>query len=557
MASSISAVPLGGEIVVPNKRLLVLCGHEPTLDPRIDWCAQAGVDRGWDVRVHGFCLAEPAVWPTANSHQYMLSRGTPSGPKLDQALVIEMILRGGIVSWFWLALGGLGLGLYKLGKAIAFLWGKTANFRQTTGLAKFLFRPLNQLFAKCTTTIVTWIHARTDFTFRKWHEGLRGYEWYIKILMLPQAYCALAMFPQDGWRPDIIHAHDPDSLLCATLLKRRFHARLVYDAHEYGPDAYLLEPRPRPAFFALEAALLRQVDSAVTVTPSIAAKFQGRYKSKPYFDVIPNASPTPDTLVALDDPFIRLASQGRVRFLFQGGLSANRGVEELLDAWKDLDERQACLFIRGPENAFREDLITLARATGRLGSSIFFLPSVSEHDLIASAMNADVGLITYLSHIENHHGACPNKMSQYMQAGVMQIAADLPFVRSVISQAQCGIIYDDTTRSSLVAALQEAATNEDLRRKCGSNGRIYARSTFNYGYYKPVLDRLYGLEITDTGQELTNPSHFEEFDRDAFEAPFLADDARLDMDISTGVFSADDVKQLKNQRNTWNSPQAL
>lgn len=550
-------------------RLLVLCGHEPTLDPRIDWAARAAARDGFDVRVHGFTIGK--VDPKfVDPPEYTTSRGRAEDAAGRSAETLRILVSYGLVPrWlFWAgpALATALAALWVLYRLVLAPWIILDWVLERLGAADFTSRPIESLAKHLKLRLLKALR----YWPRRAREGLRGYKWYFKELIFQQAVAALSRFEEDNWKPDIIHANDPDCLLAANLLRRRFAARLVYDAHEYGPEAYLTEPTPRGLFFAYETRMLKGVDAAATVTPQIAAKFQRRYTSGPAFAVVPNATPTPSSISPLDDPFVRLAARGRVRVLFQGGFAENRGVEELIDAWREIDESKAVLFIRGPENLYRESLISHAFKTGRVGSSIFFLPSVPESELVSSAANADVGVISYLSKVENHEGACPNKLSQYMQAGVMIVAVALPFVKSVVDAAGAGITFDDREPGAFAEALRRAVDDAPLRDACRVRGRAYAQAVFNYETYAPVFRALYegrppplGLPHTSAMPtasgllDVAPGSGPQIVDRDLFDRNEAENDARLALDVSSGVFSQSDVIELGRRRRELGVPRGV
>ena len=73
--------------------------------------------------------------------------------------------------------------------------------------------------------------------------------------------------------------------------------------------------------------------------------------------------------------------------------------------------------------------------------------------LVAAAAEADIGVIPYKPLIRNDRFACPNKLSQYLHAGLMVVTNDLPYVKSVIHDAGAGLSYDSSVPSSLAAVI--------------------------------------------------------------------------------------------------------
>ena len=82
------------------------------------------------------------------------------------------------------------------------------------------------------------------------------------------------------------------------------------------------------------------------------------------------------------------------------------------------------LLLRGNDHAHKSSCIRLAESLGLKDVGVFFPPPVRETSLIAAAAAADVGVIPYMPTIINFRYCCPNKLSQYMQAGLPIMAGN-------------------------------------------------------------------------------------------------------------------------------------
>src|SRR5205085_11634879 len=121
--------------------------------------------------------------------------------------------------------------------------------------------------------------------------------------------------------------------------------------------------------------------------------------------------------------------------------------------WQQVNRQKSALFLRGPDNAWRQRAIQIAADLGLLERSVYFLDAVSEAELVTAAAEADVGIVPYLPLAINERLACPNKLSQYLHAGLMVLANDLPYVRSVIDEAQAGAWYNSADLMTFVNAV--------------------------------------------------------------------------------------------------------
>jgi glycosyltransferase involved in cell wall biosynthesis len=244
-----------------------------------------------------------------------------------------------------------------------------------------------------------------------------------------------------------------------------------------------------PFFRFYERSLIRQCDAVVTVNPLLARAMAQEYGLERVLSV-PNAEPWRGEVAPRRGEVSALAG-GRVKFLFQGAFAAERGIEELIRAWARVDGSRAALFLRGPANPLRDSCEKLARELGLLGRCVYVLEPVTEEELVAASMEADVGVIPYKPGILNYKYCCPNKLSQYLQAGLMILCNELPYVKQVLAESGAGFAFDTRDEATVVEAVRRATDDPGLRERCGRGGRDYARRIFNWQQFYPVLESAY------------------------------------------------------------------
>src|SRR5439155_10191173 len=115
---------------------------------------------------------------------------------------------------------------------------------------------------------------------------------------------------------------------------------------------------------------------------------------------------------------------------------------------------------------------------GLLGRSVFFLDAVAEAELVAAAAEAEIGIVPYRPLIINDRLSCPNKLSQYLHAGLMVIANDLPYVKSVLTDAQAGLFYNSANLDTLAAVVHRIADDPELLRRSRENALRFAHDCF-------------------------------------------------------------------------------
>lgn len=275
--------------------------------------------------------------------------------------------------------------------------------------------------------------------------------------------------------PDVIVCHDIIALMTAIRLKRQFGCPVIYDAHEYWPEADLLAPKWESWLVAkIEGRYIRHADKVVTVTPQLARQLERKYEIRDVL-CVPNAEPW--TAPRRDFPEVR--REGPVRFLIQGRVVPGRAVGRFLDAWQTIAPQNAVLILRSPDSPYLQQLIErFAEAIER--GLIVLAPPVTEQELVSEAAKADVGVITYSGPSLNHIYCCPNKLSQYMQAGLAIFHhQDAQYVGDVVNASGGGLSFDPDDIEAFRRSI-ERMTDREFLNTSRQNAFIYARDEFNW-----------------------------------------------------------------------------
>jgi glycosyltransferase involved in cell wall biosynthesis len=284
---------------------------------------------------------------------------------------------------------------------------------------------------------------------------------------------------------NLIYCHDLFTLQAGVMLKRRWGARLVYDSHEYYPYQYMFWCF-RTMIRAYEAILVREVDVYITVSPQLARELERVYRVQPVH-AIPNVEPVPNPRPPVPTSGMSGLADGRLKLLFQGTFADERGLEEVLREWTGVDGTRIALFLRGPRNGWRERLERLAEELGLLGKSVYFLPPVLEKDLIAAAQEADIGLIPYKGDRPSYRFACPNKLSQYLHAGLAILANRIPYVEQVVARGKAGLCYDVDEPGSFARAVEALIADRPAVERFRRSALDFARSEYSWERYEDAL----------------------------------------------------------------------
>ncbi len=251
-------------------------------------------------------------------------------------------------------------------------------------------------------------------------------------------------------RPEVIHAHDAAMLLPGLVGARLTGARLVYDSHELATSVPYRE-RAWAAFVAgIERLAVPRCAAVITVSDGIAERLRVRYGLRAKPCVVRNVSALRgDGRGGLRE---RLGIDAAVPLvLHQGAPAQARGCEVLVEAVAQLPG-VALAFLGDPEPSYGARLRELITARG-LKERVRLLPSVALEDLLAHTAEADVGVTLLQDTCLNHRLALPNKLFEYIAAGVPVVAAALPETERLVQEYGVGWCARSDDASAVAEAL--------------------------------------------------------------------------------------------------------
>ncbi len=264
----------------------------------------------------------------------------------------------------------------------------------------------------------------------------------------------------------VYHAGDLFTLPAMHKAAERHGGRLVYDARELYPHVAATVGRPWVSWFwrGVEQRYAPRADLVLTVSDSIARAMVRAYSIPPPFV----SFNVPALKQAPSNGYLRVAlglPRQTTILLHQGQMQRYRGCERLIDAMRDV-EGAVLVFLGGGPLA-----PALRRQTDRegLAERVRFLEAVLPDDLPGVTASADAGITLLEDTCLNHRYALPNKLFEYLAAGLPVLASDLPEIRRVVDAFGVGLVVDAGNRPDLVRALNRLATEPSLRRRLASN----------------------------------------------------------------------------------------
>jgi glycosyltransferase involved in cell wall biosynthesis len=259
-------------------------------------------------------------------------------------------------------------------------------------------------------------------------------------------------------RPDAVHAHDAAMLLPGLLGARLTRARLVYDSHELATGVPYREGGWARFVAGIERVAVPRAAAVITVSDGIAARLRERYRLRRQPVVVRNVC----ALRAPAGPsgVLRAAAGDGPLILHQGAAAPDRGCETLVRALRGVPGATLVFLGDEGEPGFVDTLRALAAAEGVAGR-VVFLPSLPVESLLAATAEADVGVSLLQDTSENHRLALPNKVFEYLAAGVPVVVSDLPELAALVREHGVGWTVRPDDPDAVAAGLRAALGARD------------------------------------------------------------------------------------------------
>ncbi|MDR2348177.1 MAG: glycosyltransferase [Bifidobacteriaceae bacterium] len=289
----------------------------------------------------------------------------------------------------------------------------------------------------------------------------RSVSWRRELGKVADLDAALTM-PLVRLQPDIIHANDVYALSVAVnakaILARRSHpVKLVYDAHEYVAGYPRWTRRLEVAYQKLERALAPKFDAVVTVSEPIADAMW-RELRLPRRPVVVHNSPDPSRVRPASGGTVRQAAglpPGAPLVVYSGVIQAQRNVAGVIKALPLLEGVHfAIVCVPSTKVPLAQELIPLAQEAG-VADRVHLLEPVDPPEIASYLAGADLGVDPMDTDFGQHAYCLPNKLWDYLQAGLPVAVSNNQLERQLVEADGLGAVFDPSSAQSIAAAIRQ------------------------------------------------------------------------------------------------------
>lgn len=318
----------------------------------------------------------------------------------------------------------------------------------------------------------------------KWQNRWSKLKYFISYLKMTKIAITL--------NAHIYHCHDLLTIIPGYIAAKANGSRIIYHSNELNLDTIGVLGREFERFIwkLIETALINRVDKVVTLNESIADTLVNRYHLKEYPVIVRNCPRKPKGGIR-DNDLLRKKfhlSQQKKIVLYQGGLINGRGLFHLVESVKYFPE-DAILIILG-DGYLKSDLIQLAKKLHGLNRKIFFHNYVPSDKLLNYTASANVGVITYQCLCLNYYYVLPNKIFEYLMAGLPVIASNFPELKRLVNQFNVGELVDPESPEEIGKAVSKIISDKECYKKMHQNA-LKASKVYNWKNESKKLLNLY------------------------------------------------------------------
>jgi glycosyltransferase involved in cell wall biosynthesis len=283
---------------------------------------------------------------------------------------------------------------------------------------------------------------------------------------------------------NVYHAHEPDSFQVALKLKKLLNSKAVFDSHEYHPEAFAEHFKFGRKFVTkiiswYEKTMCKKADYIISVNNILVDKFKKYNKN---VALIPNY------------PNIHTISKEygeKPMFIYVGGIREDRGILKILEAIELVDKDYKFVFLGSFQTEEFKCKIENFIANNLKHKDIIFPGKVPHLEVFNYLKKADVGFVILQPNNWRYINSEPIKLFEYMISKTAIIASDFPMMRTIVEDAQCGVLVNPTDKESIADAIRLLGIEREKTKQMASKGNEIVVQKYSWSIVEKTLLHAY------------------------------------------------------------------
>lgn len=297
---------------------------------------------------------------------------------------------------------------------------------------------------------------------------------------------------------DVYHCHEPDALLSGILLKLLKRKKLIYDVHEHWPDGLSEKPFFPRFVKIIVKKIINTVEKKISGFPNyiltvdhILKKEFSKYNKKVL--VVANF-PEPMFFRSTEDNALMKKYNNRQLIIYVGGLTPDRGILESIKAIelvRNKIENVKLLFVGPFQDTKYEKKVLDYIKSHNLKNLVEFTGPVPYGEVPKYLGISKLGLLLLQPTVIYSKTPYPIKLFEYIGYSLPVISGNLPELRKIINEINCGISVDPTNLREISDAIIYLLENPSEAKKMGENGRKAVEEKYNWEMMEKRLLKVY------------------------------------------------------------------
>jgi glycosyltransferase involved in cell wall biosynthesis len=290
--------------------------------------------------------------------------------------------------------------------------------------------------------------------------------WFTKGALFYANYNLRLFFFLLFHKADVLLSNDLDTLY-ANHWARKFkkNCRLIYDSHEYyiGVPELVSRPKIQKFWRSIERRTLPKADVMYTVNESIADIYRKEYKRE--VKVVRNISDFKGINDQKSRKELDLPEDKHIVIIQGAGINIDRGAEEVMEAVQRMNDTILIFVGDG-------DVVPLLKEKvlkENLGEKIIFFGKQPYDTLMNYTQVADVGISMDKDTNVNYRFSLPNKIFDYIHAGIPVLVSDLKEIKHIVETYNVGFVCPSHDPEEIAEYLTKILTDKTLNATFRSN----------------------------------------------------------------------------------------
>jgi len=258
-------------------------------------------------------------------------------------------------------------------------------------------------------------------------------------------------------KANLLFSNDLDTLLPNYLISKLYKSKLIYDSHEIFCEVpeLIATPFKKKIWLSLEKSIVSKLKHCITVNLSIANWFKEKYGVT--FHVIRNIGIVSNDILIRSRNELGIPNDKKMILIQGAGINIERGAEEVVEAMQFLNE--VILYIIGSGDVIEQ--LKLESKQKKLQDKIVFIDKIPANELANYTANADLGLTLDKDTNLNYRFSLPNKVFDYINAGIPILSTKLPELENLITKYQIGFFIDNHEPKHIAEIINKVLNSQD------------------------------------------------------------------------------------------------